>query len=189
MNKLKKLLDRKTNWILVLTATVIFALFIAVVLPRVSAYTEEAVGGKGSPDTDMMYTGQDLYEIAESYGEDGRSTYILLRWTFDVVWPLVYTFFILSMIIWIGKFVTYKWVHSIYYLPILAMLFDYLENILVTIVMISFPKKLIGLGQVASYASMTKWVVLSLAFIGIVVVLLARIIEFMTKNRGNGDAV
>lgn len=181
---MKVLLDRKINWLVAFVATVIFALFIAVVLPRVSAYTEDSVGGAGSPDTDMMYSGQDLYDIAESYGQEGRETYVLLRWTFDLVWPLVYTFFILSMIIWIAKPVSYKWVHKVYWLPILAMLLDYLENTLVTIVMVNFPKKLIALGQVASFASMLKWGVLSLAFIGILVVLFARIVNRLSRKKG-----
>jgi len=177
---MKRFLESKINWKLACLSVVIFALFIALILPKISEYTEENIGGTGSPDTDMMYTGEELYEIAESYGEDGRETYVYLRWTFDLIWPLVYTFFLLSFIIILGKDIKYKFIKPLYMMPIISMVMDYLENTLVTVVMVGFPKQMLILGSIASVVSLLKWVTLSLAFVCVFVVAGARLVWKMT---------
>ena len=44
-----------------------------------------------------MYSTSDLYEMAQSYGADGRGLYVKARFTFDLVWPLVYTLFLVTI--------------------------------------------------------------------------------------------
>lgn len=39
--------------------------------------------------------------MAEAYGESGRQAYIRARFTFDLVWPLVYTLFLATAISWV----------------------------------------------------------------------------------------
>lgn len=173
---MKTFLESRINWITALVSLAIFILFMILVLPRVSTYAEENIGGIGSPDTDMMLTGQELYDIAESYGEEGRDTYVFLRWTFDLVWPLVYTFFLLSFIIVLGKNLPYKFVRPMYLLPLVAMLMDYLENTLVTIVMVAFPRKLLTIGSIASFSSLLKWGTLSLAFLFVFILAVTRLV-------------
>lgn len=180
---MKSFLDKKINWMVVFVSLILFAIFIAVVLPKVSAYTEEAVGGMGSPDTSLLYSGRDLYEIAKSYGEEGRSNYVVIRWTFDVLWPLAYLFFLLSTSVQLAKPMKSSWLGKLYWFSILAAGFDYLENTLVTIIMVAFPEELFGLGNIASIASLFKWIWLSLAFAAVLLLLLVRIIRlFRSQN-------
>ena len=56
-----------------------------------------------SPDQSFFYSTGDLYRMADAFGAAGRAAYVRARWTFDVVWPLVYTFFLATAISWLGK--------------------------------------------------------------------------------------
>ncbi|NBD35726.1 MAG: hypothetical protein GVY30_06970, partial [Chloroflexi bacterium] len=82
-----------TGWI-ALAALAIFLLFTALVLPRQAAQSEAETGEAGSPDTSLFYAPDELYRLAEAYGPSGRAAYIRARFTFDVIWPLVYTAFL-----------------------------------------------------------------------------------------------
>jgi len=174
---MREFLYRKINWTIVIFSVIIFSLFIVVVLPKVSVYTERVVGGLGSADTSLFYDGHDLYEFAESYGSEGRSNYIFIRWTFDVLWPLVYMSFLMSLIVQLSKPLTKKWFNRLYVLPLLAVGFDLSENLLTTIVMINFPNKLYWIGNLASLTSLMKWISLSLSFAALLVVLVAYLIH------------
>jgi hypothetical protein len=180
---LKDYITKRINWKVVIISAILFVLFIAVVLPNVSAYTEEVVGGLGSPDTSFFYSGADLYRIAESYGEDGRSNYVLLRWTFDVVWPLVYLFFLFSLSVQLSKSFKSKWLNHIHWIPILATVFDFLENILITIVMVIFPVKILWLGNIAAMSTLAKWVLLYASFALISVLLLGHLIRWIVAKQ------
>lgn len=86
--KLKRRKSRmkiKIQWKWVIGASILFLLFLIVVLPQVSTYSNEAIGVSESPDQSFTYSGAQLYELAKSYGEAGRRTYIKLRWTFDLI--------------------------------------------------------------------------------------------------------
>lgn len=183
MHTLESKLNQKISWLVVGIATVVFILFIILVLPRMATYSEEAIGASVSPDTEMMYSGEDLYEIAKSYGEEGRRIYVTIRWTFDVIWPLVYLFFLLSLTVQLAKPSRYKWIHKLYIVSIAATLFDYLENTLVTIVMVAYPKEMFFIGSLASVASMLKWLILSLAFVLVVVIVVVRLYEKFFSNK------
>jgi len=157
-------------------------LFILLVLPKVSAYTAIAIGGEGSPDTELLYSGETLYNIAGSYGMAGRRLYILLRWTFDLIWPMVYGVCLISLSISLTHTIKHRVIKKMYLLPMGAVVFDYLENTFVTIVMLIYPQKLITIGTIASYASLLKWLWLSLAFIGVIVVAMGLLIQRIVRR-------
>ncbi len=144
---MERWLRKHVGWPITAFSSVIFILFILLVLPKVSAYTAVAIGGEGSPDTELLYTGETLYNIAGSYGLAGRQLYVLLRWTFDLIWPMVYGVFLISLSIGLTHTIKHKAIRKMYLLPMGAVIFDYLENTFVTIVMLSYPQKLITIGE------------------------------------------
>lgn len=160
---------KKVKWWWVALATIGFFLFIAVVLTRVSAYTTRVIGDYASPDSSFFYTAQDMYAMAKDYGPSGRGTYILLRWTFDVVWPFVYTGFLVLWTLKLSSLITgIPWVNVLYGLPIMAMIFDFLENLGATIVMVRYPSSSGIVAHLTPIATVLKWSTLSLSF-GLVV--------------------
>ena len=139
---------------------VLFLLFSLLVLPGqtqgANAYSE----GVGSPDLSFFYTAQNLYDMAEAYGEAGRQSYIQARFTFDLIWPIMYALFLTTSISWlfIRGISPYSWFRITNIVPILGMVFDYLENISTSIVMGRYPNQTAGLDSLASIFTLLKWV-------------------------------
>ena len=141
-------------------ALVVFLLFAGLVLPGQAASAETYSGNAGSPDLSFYYSTQDLYHMAEVYGEQGRGAYIRARFTFDLIWPLVYTFFLCTAISWVydRAFTADSLWRGANLVPVLAMLFDYLENLSASLVMLRYPHPTIVVDSLVPLFTMLKWV-------------------------------
>ena len=159
-----------TGWV-ALAAMVIFLLFTALVLPRQS---EAGAGDVGSPDTSFTYSRDELYRMAEAYGAQGRAAYVRARLTFDVIWPIVYTLFLSTAISWLyGRaFQPGSPWRRANLAPVLGALFDYLENLSTSVVMVRFPDRTPVVDTLAPIFTLVKWIFVGgsfvLLFIGLV---------------------
>jgi len=154
-----------TGWITLL-GLVVFTLFTALVLPRQAAQAEESSGGADTPDLSFTYSANELYEMAEAYGEQGRDDYVRIRLPFDLVWPLVYGFFLVTALSWLFKRAlpaASPWQRA-NLTPLLGMLFDYLENISTSLVMVRYPETTFPVDYLATVFTPVKWVFVYLSF-------------------------
>lgn len=148
----------RKSWF-VLLSWLVFAVFLATVLPWVSSATREA-GLLESIDTNFSFDPVHLYDIVESYGPSGRIFYVIQRWTFDVIWPLVYaaplflTLNVFARLPWQGKLLGLR------FLPFFAQALDYLENIAFTLVVLLYPSVLLPLAWLGVILSVLKWTAL-----------------------------
>ncbi|MCL4554125.1 MAG: hypothetical protein M1565_03195 [Actinobacteria bacterium] len=156
-------LQRFSTGQVALFALVIFLLFTASVLPDQAAEAEVYAGAAGSPDLSLFYTADDLYEMAAAYGEDGRQAYVRARFTFDLIWPLVYTLFLGTAISWVyGKaFSPHSPWQRANLAPVAGMLLDYLENMATSAVMMRYPDPTPVVDVLAGVVTTAKW-----AFVG-----------------------
>ena len=155
-----------TGWV-ALSALLIFLLFSALVLPQQATKAEQETGGSESPDTSFFYSSSDLYRMAESYGEQGREAYIRARFTFDLVWPLVYTLFLATSISWVfGRAFgsDSRWQRA-NLAPLLGALFDYLENLAASLVMLRYPEQTVVVDALAPVFTASKWLLLGASFL------------------------
>ena len=115
--------------------------------------------------------------MAEAYGEQGRKAYIRARFTFDAVWPLVYTLFLVTAISWVfGKaFAPGSLWQRVNLVPLLGMLFDFLENVSTSLVMARFPDQTPVLAGLAPVFTLVKWVLLGGSFVLLLVGIVAAI--------------
>ena len=152
-------------------------LFSALVLPSQSESAEMAAGGAGSPDTSFTYTAQDLYRMAEAYGEQGRKAYVEARFTFDLIWPVVYTLFLVTATSWVYSraFAPGSLWQLANLVPVLGALFDYLENVSTSLVMARFPAPVPVVAAMAPVFTLVKWVLLGLSFVLLVIGIVAAI--------------
>jgi hypothetical protein len=158
--------------------------FILFVLPQESLESAE-LGLVMSPDTSFFYTREELFEIAESYGEEGRNIYIEKRFSFDVVWPLAYGFFLVVFIqygVEKGKLSRLRYA---YLIPIGAVLLDYLENIMTSVVMYRYPLRTFLIGDLAGIMTSLKWITLSFAFVLLVILFIRLLIKSIHQRRVN----
>jgi hypothetical protein len=163
-------LQRYSTGPVTLVALIIFFAFSALALPSQSrSQGSEA----GTPDLSLIYSAGDLYRWAEAYGEQGRQDYVRARFTFDVVWPLVYTFFLVTAIGWLcarafepGS----RW-QLANLAPVLGMLFDFLENIATSLVIGRYPQPTPVLDSLAGIFTLLKWGFIAASFLLLVVAL------------------
>jgi hypothetical protein len=155
-----------TGWV-ALAALLIFLLFTALVLPQQATKAELETGSADSPDTSFFYTPGELYRIAEAYGEQGRQAYIRARFTFDLIWPLVYTLFLVTAISWVfGRAFApdSRWQRT-NLAPLLGALFDYLENVSTSLVMGRYPAQTPVVDLLAPLFTALKWGLLGVSFL------------------------
>lgn len=157
--------ERSNLWV-ALIALVIFMVFPVIVLPDQAEQAEAYSGGAGSPDSSFFYTPADLYRTAEAYGEAGRAAYVRARWTFDVVWPLAYTFFLVTAIGWLfGKAFPAESTWQLANLvPLLGMIFDFLENSATSLVMLRYPAETPVVAALAPAFTVIKWILIAASF-------------------------
>ena len=169
------------GWI-AFAALLIFIFFSALTLPGQSVLAESYSQGSGSPDTLFFYSGSDLYTMAGLYGDMGRAAYVKARWTFDLAFPFVYTFFFVTALSWtLNKTLpsSSRW-RLLNLVPIAAFLLDFLENTMTTLVMSKYPFHYPPAELLASIFTPLKWLMVGLSvfilLVGIVF-LVKRIIQ------------
>jgi hypothetical protein len=147
-----------TGWV-ALAGLVIFILFSATVLPAQSAKMDADSAQAGTPDLSLFYTPADLYRMAEAYGEEGRQAFIHARLTFDVVWPVVYLFFLSTSISWLLKtsISPDSRLLSLNIVPMLAFLLDFLENFSNILIMARYPDPTPIIDWLAPIFTLSKW--------------------------------
>jgi hypothetical protein len=168
------MLTRLSDWIhriskgwVALTALVVFLLFTALVLPDQSSKASTEVKAAGSPDMSFFYTTSDLDRMADAYGQAGREAYIRARFTFDLIWPVVYTVFLCTTISWVYRkaFALGSLWQRMNLVPVFAILFDYLENITTSLVMLQFPNRLPLVATLAPVFTMGKWILVTASIV------------------------
>jgi hypothetical protein len=180
-------LHRTSSGWVALAGVVVFILFTVLVLPGQSSREDDPAGEVGSPDLSFYYSADDLYRMAEAYGEMGRVEYIRVRFTFDLIWPLVYTFFLTTAISWVfarafseGS----KW-QLANLVPVLGMLFDYLENIATSLVMWRYPTHTPVVDWLATIFTSVKWILIGTSIILLVIGLLIAIWRWIKRIRSH----
>jgi hypothetical protein len=182
MKKVSIWFHKISTWKITLLALLIFLVFSGLTLPRESRKAEAYSGGKGSADTTLFYSASDLTQMAEVYGEAGRDAYLKARWTFDLAFPLVYTFFLVTATSYLlGKsFPDCSLLRQLNLVPLAAMVFDFLENTAVSLVMWRYPVPCPPGLLLAPLFTPLKWLLVASSFL---ILLFALIITGWRKLR------
>lgn len=173
-----------TGWI-ALIGLIVFVAFIALVLPRQSAEAQRYTRDAGSPDGSFFYTAADLYRMAEAYGQAGREAYVRARYTFDVAWPLAYVLFLATALSWVfGKaFATASRWRLANLAPILGMIFDYLENLAASLVILRYPAQTPIVDLLASVFTMIKWTFVNGSFVLLLIGVVVGIARYFIRSK------
>ena len=154
-------------------------------LPAQAAESAAVSGLDKTPDTALFYTAGELYDLAGAMGEAGRSHYIRSRFTFDVVWPIVYVAFFATAISWLarrGFAPTSRW-QLANLLPFVAVSFDLLENLAASLVMARYPAQTPVVAELAGVFTLLKWVGVAVTSAALIATLGAAIRRRVTNQR------
>lgn len=155
----------------IILTSIIFVLFVIFVLPYFARLTAEKTNSNFSPDTGFFYSLEEFYNNMEIYGIEGRNFYILMRWTFDIVWPIVYFCFYLSTLGYLAKKLEKKQQILFFALPVFGVGFDFLENLLATINVSLYPNRAEFLLRLLQVSSLFKWAFIILSTFSILYLL------------------
>lgn len=152
----------RRNILILIVLMVIMEILFSVILPK----GEHAK----SLDTQFVYNADDAYEIMGNYTDSMRHTYILGEVTLDLIFPIIYTLLFSFLIFFLFKNTTLA------LFPLIQMIFDYLENTGIVIMLSAWPNKLMGLASATSVFSLIKWTLAGLTILLIFVGLVRRMI-------------
>ena len=184
----RKMTDLHTRWLRsmsikqIIIYTILFILSLAFLLPWISDLSYQLIGVRESIDASFFTEVKDLYLLRDEYGSEGRHYYIVLRVTFDLVWPIIYYLFLASITAYLSKHVNTKSnFRYINYLPIIAVLLDFLENILAIFFMAMYPYQVDFIAFLIIVVSINKWVWIAFSFIQIFYLLMKRGVTYVRK--------
>ncbi len=184
MSRLSRWLYRVSSGWVTLAAAVLFFVFTPLVLPGQAARFEAVAGSGPSPDQSFLYSPGDLYRMAESFGAAGRAYYVRARWTFDLVWPLVYTFALVTAVSWLGKRAFSegsRW-RLLNLVPVAGLLFDYAENICASLVIGRYPANTPVFDFLATVFTPLKWLFVGGSFVVLVGVAIAALVRGLRRS-------
>ncbi|MHA1950317.1 MAG: hypothetical protein ACW987_10625 [Candidatus Thorarchaeota archaeon] len=174
IDKIKERASKRNTLIFLIIAVVSFVLMGAVIMAMM-----DQSGILAFLDMRFFYTFDDVTEYLTALGETGR-TYYLYQKIVDSFFPIGYGLGIALALGYLCKKSDIKnpW-HSIILIPIIAAIFDYIENILLTTQIVSFPTISETIVSVAAITTLIKWIFL-LSAIG---VLFVSVLLFAVKRR------
>lgn len=158
----------------------VFVFFTLIVLPTMSFWMYQVTGTTGSPDTTIDLSLNTYYSIRHQYEMIGRRLYIVQRYTFDLVWPFVYTIFLLTLLGTLNR--KFKINNKFYFLPIIAIGLDFVENILSTFFMVLYPKTMDTLLYFLMGTTIIKWIFIVLVTT-VLIIELIQIIYIKIKKK------
>lgn len=115
-------------------------------------------------------------ELLMALGTEGRDTYLTTQLPLDFIYPGLFSITYSLMLIWLlGKLVsTSSKVHNLAFIPFLAGLFDYAENVFIIKMINSFPEIQASTVEVASVFTLLKssftmvfFLILTVAFLAL----------------------
>jgi len=173
-----------TGWV-VLGAIAVFVVFSATVLPMAASDAEQYANGAASPDTSFWYSADDLRQAAGEFGSDGRDAYVQARFTFDLVWPLVYGAFLATALSWLlarGLSASSPW-RRLNLLPVVVVLLDYAENVCTAVTIGRYPAETAVLPYLAPFFTASKWLLITVSFL---LIPIAGFLALRRRHTGTG---
>ena len=166
--------------------SLVFGLFVLIGLP-LDRHWAQSYGITEAIDTRLYSNPETLVRLAEAYGENGRRFTVIERFTFDLIWPLIYGSF---LFVW-GAFLIKRlqksriW-DSLFWLIALGLGFDLLENLSEAVFLALYPDAPLFWAWLCGTMTLSKWLSLSIA--GLVLSLLIHQVLLLTRVRKIHDA-
>lgn len=171
MNSLTAILEKYCTRKSILLLLVINLIFPAIIFPLF----------QGNPDNipldlQFSYTPEKAYQLLAQFSAEDLKTYQIIELTVDIVYPLLYGFF-LSLLIF-----KFRKNSLLVLIPLLAIVADLFENTGIALLISSLPKQLHTVASITSFFSSLKW---SLIFISFLLILILGIQKLTLSRKRN----
>ena len=179
----------KAVLILFVLTNVVYGAILGYSIPLVLSFSPESILFDMSP---TGYSYAEAIELLNSLGLEGRNAYLTIQIPIDLVYPAMFAVSYALMITWILKQSLPKQsrLYLLAFVPVLAGLFDYLENASIIAMLYGFPDVSESLVTSASSFTIAKSGLTTLFFVVLLVALVYLAIWRLKKGRrsiGNKD--
>ena len=131
MNALSLFFDRIANWKVLLLIIAIYISFPAYFLKDAETRINILAGKTLGPiDLTMGFTPERTLQMVAEYGDEARAYYATVESTIDLVYPITYAFLFGVILTLVYRKKRYKPFPYVNILPFVALIFDYLENLI-----------------------------------------------------------
>jgi len=152
------------------------ALMMGYIMPLAGGILALAANNSVLPlDLMFFYTPAQAFEMMDKYGEAGRSIYLRIELTADIIYPIIYTLFYGLLLSWLFQhaFKRESKMQKWNVVPVGAWLFDLLENVGIVSMLVMYPSKPEILAWITMLFGSLKWGFF-LVTVGLVLVALVR---------------
>jgi hypothetical protein len=151
------------------------ALMMGYIMPLAAGIMAFAANNHVLPlDLMFFYTPSQAFEMIDKYGEAGRSVYLKIELTADIIYPIIYTLFYGLLISWLFQraFRSDSAMQRWNIMPVGAWFFDLLENVGIVSMLTVYPSKPAILAWLTMLFGSLKWgsfvVTIGLVLVGLV---------------------
>ena len=172
----------KAVLILFVLTNVVYGTILGYSIPLVLSFSPESILFDMSP---AGYSYVEAIELLKSLGLEGRNAYLTIQIPIDLVYPAMFAVSYALMIAWILKQGLPKQsrLYLLAFVPVLAGLFDYLENASIVAMLYGFPDVSESLVTSASSFTIAKSGLTTLFFVVLLVSLVYLAIWRLKKGR------
>lgn len=163
--------EKYSNGRIILALFVLNIIFPAVVFPLFQGDTANV-----PLDLQFSYSPEKAYQLLAQYSVQELKMYRILELTGDVIYPIVYGFF-LSLLIF-----KFRKNSLLVLIPLLAIVADLFENTGIVILISSLPKQLNTVASITSIFSSLKW---SLIVISILLIVIFGVQRLFLNKKAN----
>jgi hypothetical protein len=158
MKSLSNLLNRISNWKTLLLFFAIYMFFNAYLLKNAEEKINTLSGNTiGVVDLTMGFDTQKTFGMVAAYSSEARDFYAQTEMTTDVAYPIVYSFFFAIALTLLFKGKSYSPHPLINVLPFVSLVFDYLENITIVNLLMSYPTQSETVALFCEIFKLIKW--------------------------------
>lgn len=128
---MKRILIKMSKWKVILPLFVLFLIFPAYLFPHYQGRMGQLAGQEVIPlDSRFSYNYDEVKNVFDRLGSEGRNTYRFVIAKVDMVFPIVYGALFILVLAWLLKKLIGKesgWILLALF-PLIGILFEYLEN-------------------------------------------------------------
>lgn len=157
------------------------ALMAGYIMPLAGGIMALAANNSVMPlDLMFFYTPDRAFEMIERYGEVGRSVYLRIELTADIIYPIIYTLFFGLLLSWLFQraFRSDSPMQKWNVMPVGSLLFDLLENVGIVSMLSTYPSIPAFMAWITMLFGSLKWAF----FLGTVGLLLVGLVS-AARNR------
>ncbi len=173
-------MKKKSNWITILFLGLLFLFFMSYLFPSYQSELNDIAGKKVQVlDTRFSYTKNEVLQLFKDFKIDGREKVKFVSGVVDMIYPIIYGIFLFLLMTKLTSRFSNKKLKIIIFLPLIGMLFDYVENFSILNMLNSYPNISKTQVFVSSSATSFKWLFL---YTSILLILVLTVIKVLKKT-------